>query len=268
MKIYFFALIVFPSYLFAGIAGNALFFDGVDDLATITDAPHLEGMMTQTMELWFCPYDNGEHNILVKGDGLNYLSSRSYEIKLNVEAVIRADYFAGEREWVWLHTDQQFVPGEWLHIAATYDAINQISKLFLNGNLIYQTNQASGTLPITAAIRDTQYSMILGKSRAFGLLDEVRFWNIARTEQQINYSYNKLVSPNEAGLIGYWNFDEEIDSQIIMDSSSYSHHGVLGDSGVSESIDPVRLSSSAPIVPEPATILLFNLGVLILRRKR
>ncbi len=254
---------------FANISGNALFFDGVDDFATIVDADHLEGMMTQTMELWFCPYDNGKHNILVKGDGQDYYTDRSYEIKLNVEDAIRADFFAGEDEWVWLHKGQQFIPGEWLHIAATYDAINQVSKLFLNGNLICQTHrQAGGTLPITAAIRDTQESMIFGKSRAFGLLDEVRIWNIARTDAQIRSFYNKKVTPDESGLIGYWDFDEALSNQIIVDSSAYHHNGVLGNSSAVESQDPVRIVSSAPLVPEPCSLVLLGLGGFVLRSRK
>ena len=41
-----------------------------------------------------------------------------------------------------------------------------------------------------------------------GKMDEVRIWNIARTEAEIQASMNTSLTGNEAGLVGYWNFDD------------------------------------------------------------
>ena len=42
-----------------------------------------------------------------------------------------------------------------------------------------------------------------------GLIDEVRIWDIARTENQIRSDMNKQLKGDESGLVGYWKFDAE-----------------------------------------------------------
>jgi hypothetical protein len=40
-----------------------------------------------------------------------------------------------------------------------------------------------------------------------GQLDEIRIWNIFRTENQIRENMDKTIS-SQTGLVGYWNFDD------------------------------------------------------------
>ena len=48
-----------------------------------------------------------------------------------------------------------------------------------------------------------------GQYRYFdGLIDEVRFWNVTKSEKQIKAYKNIDLTGQEAGLIGYWKFDE------------------------------------------------------------
>jgi len=41
-----------------------------------------------------------------------------------------------------------------------------------------------------------------------GQIDEFRIWNVARTATQITSTMSKTLAGNEAGLVGYWKFDE------------------------------------------------------------
>ena len=46
-----------------------------------------------------------------------------------------------------------------------------------------------------------------------GKIDEVRIWNVARTESQIQNTMNTILSPeyystSDSGLVGYWRLDE------------------------------------------------------------
>ena len=77
-----------------------------------------------------------------------------------------------------------------------------------------------------------------------GMMDEIRIWDLTRTEAEISSSYDKSVASNSDGLIGYWNFNDT--DQIIVDSSSMANHGTLGANTSDETDDPVRLDIAAP----------------------
>ena len=60
-----------------------------------------------------------------------------------------------------LSTDEIPVPiGEWAHLAATYDSINSMGKLYVNGSLVHQWPYlAGGTRPISEPIRATRHRL-------------------------------------------------------------------------------------------------------------
>lgn len=124
-------------------------------------------------------------------------------------------------------------PGEWYHVAATYDYATREVCIYVNGKL-----QSKGTdlgnpagTPFNLAMR-AYYDLFLqdpvkykdykdwGNTRQFflgksyddsrqlnGDMTEVRVWSVARSEQEIwNNMYD--VDPQTPGLIGYWKFDE------------------------------------------------------------
>jgi hypothetical protein len=53
------------------------------------------------------------------------------------------------------------------------------------------------------------FKVELGESYQ-GNLDELRIWSRYKTSTEVTRDFNRFVSPNEAGLVGYWNFDENI----------------------------------------------------------
>ena len=60
-----------------------------------------------------------------------------------------------------------------------------------------------------------------------GSIDEVRIWNIARSEDQIKEDMNRSLKGTEPGLVGYWNFDEDR-GDIIENRALYLNNGVAG----------------------------------------
>ena len=80
-----------------------------------------------------------------------------------------------------------------------------------------------------------------------GEMDEVRVWNVARTDAQIQEAMTRAISPTEPGLAGYWRFDEG-DGKVARDLSPSHAHAQLGDSSFPDMNDPVWLVSNAPIV--------------------
>ncbi|MDD3819564.1 MAG: hypothetical protein PHG41_07020, partial [Actinomycetota bacterium] len=58
------------------------------------------------------------------------------------------------------------------------------------------------------------------------IIDEVRIWNVALNEKQIQDNIYKRLTGNEDRLAGYWNFDEGKFSTVY-DISPYKNHGTI-----------------------------------------
>jgi hypothetical protein len=66
-----------------------------------------------------------------------------------------------------------------------------------------------------------------GKRQFFaGQLTEVRLWNTARTQAEIQANLSRRLSGNEPGLVGYWAGDEGVGG-TIHDKTSQGNHGTI-----------------------------------------
>jgi hypothetical protein len=128
----------------------------------------------------------------------------------------------------------------WVHLAGTYDGTD--IKVYVNGTLAGTTNHP-GT---TSGISELHFCrFMVGSSFLDGAIDEVRIWNIVRTEQEISATKSVALNGNETGLVGYYQF-EEGSGQDVLDSSTGGNHGVLGATNLAESDDPTRETLIAP----------------------
>lgn len=93
---------------------------------------------------------------------------------------------------------------QWSHIAWTYSKAGLISKLYLNGRRCGSVVIANFGLRVHDGT-----GMTIQLSLAASV-DDLRFWNVARTEEQINYNRYapRGVVDSANGLIAYWNFNE------------------------------------------------------------
>ena len=229
-------------------AGNALQFDGVNDLAFVEDNATLDIQGAVTLELWVQLSSRVplRDQLAVGKRGAYYIYSEtatyggSGQWKGSISSS-SGDCFATTH----LNVDQ------WYHLAFTYDG--SIEKVFLNGVL---ENTRIYSAPIGSSGYDLSFGMekSSGEYSLHGLLDEVRLWNVARSPEDILANYHLTMDPDAPGLVGYWNFDET-DGQIILDSTSNENHGVLGASVLVADNDPLRVISDAPIGPEPPPFL-------------
>lgn len=124
----------------------------------------------------------------------------------------------------------QLQPDVDYHIAFVKNGIN--GTYYVNG-------QPAGTITAT---RDVNYSnrfVFLGLNYrdlnnpgygSFpykGYMDEVRIWNTARTQQQLQTYMNRKLLGNEAGLAAYWNFDQDPTSITIFDLTGNCPDGTI-----------------------------------------
>ncbi len=118
-------------------------------------------------------------------------------------------------------------PNVWTHVAATYDG--RVVTVYVDG-----TAAASQDFGSVAGVSTGATALLLGREfinglydRSFpGQLDEVRVWNVLRTPQQIQQDMAVSLTGQEAGLVGYWRFDEGIGLSTT-DGTGQSNTGAL-----------------------------------------
>ena len=103
----------------------------------------------------------------------------------------------------WYNSKQHLALGRWYHITITYDG--EWAEAYINGLL-------TASYPVTGPINQTKSELQIGtrsKRKPFfhGQIDELRIWNVARTEEDIQATMKTTLTGDETGLIGYWNFD-------------------------------------------------------------
>jgi len=94
-------------------------------------------------------------------------------------------------------------PNEFQHIAVTYDGA--VRKHYVDGELVASKAE---TGPMTTSTSPMRFN----SDAAFGFsyanaLDEVRIWNVARTQDQIRDGINKTIDTPQPGLVAVYHLD-------------------------------------------------------------
>ncbi len=143
---------------------------------------------------------------------------------------------------VYSQTKTPDLEGEWHHISGTYDG--NALRLYLDGEL-----EASVQIQMEPVQNDGL--LTLGWSPVgyllswYGRLDEVRIWNISRSQADIKQTMNVRMTGSEPGLVAYWNFDEG-SGQVAHDIAGSDNHGQLGSTPNVDDQDPDWDAMTAP----------------------
>jgi hypothetical protein len=238
---------------FAGVGGSAaiqvigtnygLQFDG-RDIVVIPDTPSLNHLTGLTAECWvlFDSVDAGQYTILKDngghrqwGIGLNGTTSPGPLRKLR--AIIATT--SG------LHTvdGATTIPfNTWLHVAETYDGSTLL--IYVNGVV-----DGSTTINETMIPSPVPLPVTMGNNpEAFplhGQLDEVRVWDVALNQSQIQAGMSGELTGAEAGLVGYWTLDEGT-GLVVHDRTANGNNGTLGSNVGPDSLPPTWVIVSHP----------------------
>jgi hypothetical protein len=104
-----------------------------------------------------------------------------------------------------IHAATQLPTNQWTHLAATLHGTT--GTIYINGSVA-----VTGTLNVAPnVVRTNNY---IGRSNysadgyANADFEEIRIWNVARTQAQIQSTMDQRLAGTEAGLVGYWRCDD------------------------------------------------------------
>jgi hypothetical protein len=93
---------------------------------------------------------------------------------------------------------------EWHHVATTYDGATL--KVYIDG-VLQNSLAATGALATNANPLTIGYNFTENNYPFIGTIDEVRVWNIARTDAELQTTMNTSLLGTESGLQAYYHFN-------------------------------------------------------------
>ena len=195
----------------------ALQFDGTTDFVALTTGPATNLLNNFTVEAWaFTTSGTGYHRILS-----NYAPAPN------------RGYGFGHRDTRWRFTtycikdydtsNSVVTTGTWTHLSATIDSVNTV-RWYINGSYLTQIANAAGanlsTSPMTLGCTPTMTEFWEGA------IDEIRIWNHARSQSEIQADYQRALTGSEPGLVLYIPFSEGAGTSIV-DNTANAVQGTL-----------------------------------------
>ncbi|MBI5383215.1 MAG: hypothetical protein HZA90_00865 [Verrucomicrobia bacterium] len=234
-------------------AGKALGLDGTNDFLATPDLAAFFSNETVTLELWFKAEAAG---VLVTEVDQAPLAARWKNSQLEV---LNTGEVKG-RVWNLAPFSLGTVAfGTWNHAALRYDKAALRGDGFLNGLPSVSSVDGDREAPWESGY-EQRYAFGLSESThlgsgAFfkGQLDEVRVWNVARTEADLRSNMARRLTGQEPGLILYWRLDDGTGSSAS-DASGHGNVGVLNNG-------PTWAMSAVPFAA-PATATLLTNGYI------
>ena len=245
-----------PSWTNNGKFGKALSFDG-GDYVSLGSADHLEmGTGGITLSLWvkadsFTGYTNLFYGSATGGN-------HGYGMMLNSAGEVRYEIYGSTGGRQYVVTDDSLTADKWYHLVMTFDHQTNQLKLYINGE-----EKKSNTLSDPGDVQSPQGFIIgshAGTSYYFdGLIDEIKIYPFALTQDEIKLDYNQGASvvlgavstesdgstasfsasreycvPGDATScstpVAEWKLDEKTGTSTIYDKSGNDYDGTMNGS--------------------------------------
>lgn len=126
----------------------------------------------------------------------------------------------------------QIEPGRWTHIAVVFNGTQRLH--YINGEL-------AATFAETGPLTTGPSPMRIGSDVSWqfpptGSIDEVRLWNVARTEAELRANFNREIATAETGLVAAWPFNGNANDVVG------PHEGVITGTSANFFTFPVALN--------------------------
>ncbi len=193
----------------------ALNFDGNDNVS-ILSSPELQLQGDMTMEAWFRVDRYNADWVRIVGKGNDF--QRNYGLWYHPDGALLFQQYG---DGINVQITKTLNLGEWYHIAAVKSG--SVGKLYVNGILVGSntggTNPSISNDPLTIGYAGFHTYHIGG-------IDEVRLWNMARTDQEIQDNYKNTIPTNSQGLLAYYTM-EDGSGVTLSDQTGNSFEGTL-----------------------------------------
>ena len=146
----------------------------------------------------------------------------------------------------------------WHHVAVTYNA-SQL-KLYMDGNLettltVNRSAQSASIQPVSVGTALNSTSVASGFFE--GKIDEVRIWNVARTQAAIQATINTQLSTPQTGMVARWGLNEACGTAVHDSSVSVANGTISGSNwywttGASFNAVTVNLPPNQPVLVSPS----------------
>ena len=183
--------------------GNVLHFDGVDDyFTTASNIAALNITANLTLETWI-KFDQ-THSDWVRLIGKGDANNRTYGLWLGTDGKLLFQ-INGTPTGLNFSSTTALQPGIWYHIAAVRNGSS--AKILING-----VEDATATTSVSPQTNTFPLTVGYGTLHTYlkGSLEDVRVWNIARSDSQIQQGMYNSVAGNETGLVAYYDFNQGI----------------------------------------------------------
>jgi len=182
---------------------NALAFDGIDDYVQ-TDYPGVLGTSDRTFEAWiYIDLDAPSSNMAILDYGLNVAGGRNTFIATG-SGILR--FISGGIN-ANITTSTNIVPiGEWVHVAFVLKDAK--GYLYVNGISVTTGDLSTVNTPDGNEAVKIGERVAGGSIPFYGKIDEVRIWEEARSQDQIQTSMMTVLCSPPAGLGLYLPFNE------------------------------------------------------------
>jgi hypothetical protein len=162
-----------------GKFGNARNFDGVDDVVAVDEINLTRKSFT--ISAWVRPNINPPSNQVYFSAHNNSSLQKSLVLRFYDTGKIRFGFYAND-----LDTATGIVQfGQWNHVVASYDSINDVSKIYVNGTLVASGGQG----PFVGDNANVAIgAWMVGDGLQFfnGAIDEVVVWNRTLSDLEIS----------------------------------------------------------------------------------
>ena len=197
-------------------------FDGVDDYVALGNSTAL-GFTSQdfTIEAWIKSGNITKGMQIFQRHGWN---ADGYRLNMSSSGRLQFSTYQSGTGQTSQSSAGIFIEGDWYHVAAVRQEASV--KIFVNG--VDETEIAGSHIdPVYTPDRAARIGINIPEMEAFqGYISEVRVWNYARSQSEIEADMSKELTGTEEGLVGYWKLNED-SGTIAYDSSPNDNHGTL-----------------------------------------
>lgn len=181
---------------------NALDFDGSNDFVQ-TSYSGILGSANRTFEAWVNVSPAATANTAILDYGLNAVGSRNtFLINPNNQLV----YISGGTNANISSSINAVTSGQWTHVAFVLN--NGTGFLYVNGTQVGTGSLTTVNTPSGNATLRIGQRVSGGSIPYRGAIDEVRVWNFARTQADIQNDMNAEYCSIPTGLMAYYQFNE------------------------------------------------------------